>query len=135
MIKIDPDRVEGYIERGIVKMQSDQYRSAIEDFTISIELSPDLEKCYRYRALCKYNILDYAGAYEDYSISIDLQTTIYKQSNGDREFKRLLADTHVKRGAAAAIQGDTFDACADFRAAYQLGSRIGYNYMRKYCGI
>lgn len=135
MIRLEPDRVEGYIERGIVKMQGDQYMSAIEDFTRSIELSPAQEKCYRYRALCKYNVLDYSGAFQDYSISIDLQTKAYKEAPNDKEIRRLLADTYIKRGASTVMQGNTYNACSDFRSAYQLGSRIGYNYLRKYCGI
>lgn len=137
MIEINPDRAEAYSARGILKMQNDQYRSAIDDFTKSIELNDQEEKNFRYRALCKYNIQNYNGAYDDYSVSIDILKEKMNANTGVEQLhiKRLLADTYIKRGAAATFLGNSLNACADFRIAYQLGSNLGLNYLRKYCGI
>lgn len=135
MIEINPDRVEAYTERGLIEMQNDQYPEAISDFTKSIELQPNKESNYRYRALCRHNILDFGGAYKDYSKSIELLEETLKVSSDSVRLKKILADTYVKRGAAATSLGNTFNSCADFRMAYELGSRIGLNYLRKYCGI
>jgi len=137
MIEINPYGIEAYTERGIIKMQNDLYVSAIKDFTKSIELNTNNEQNYRYRALCRHNILDFNGAYEDYSQSIDLLREQLNYSNGDEydNVKRILADTYLKRGAAATSMGNSFNACADFRMAYDLGSNLGLNYLRKYCGI
>jgi tetratricopeptide (TPR) repeat protein len=135
MISINPDRVEVYTERGLIEMQNDQYTEAISDFTKSIELQPNKEYNYRYRGLCRHNILDFGGAYNDYSKSIQLIEEALKTSEDSVKLKKILADTYVKRGAAATSMGNTYNSCADFRTAYELGSRIGLNYLRKYCGI
>ncbi len=137
MIEINPYEYESYTERGIIKMQNDLYQSAIRDFTMSINLNLKNEQNYRYRALCRHNILDFSGAYEDYSQSIDLLRDQLKYLNGEEydNLKRILADTYLKRGAAATSMGNSFNACSDFRMAYDLGSNLGLNYLRKYCGI
>lgn len=135
MIEINPNRVEAYTERGLIEMQNDQYDAAISDFTKSIELQPNKEYNYRYRGLCRHNILDFGGAYNDYTKSIKLLHEELKTSNDSIKIKKILADTYVKRGAAATSLGNTFNSCADFRMAHELGSKIGLNYLRKYCGI
>jgi tetratricopeptide (TPR) repeat protein len=137
MIELDPDQVEAYTERGIIKMQNDLYKSAIQDFSRSIELNENNEQNYRYRALCRHNSLDFSGAYDDYSRSIKLLQEQYNFSDDEEKekIKRVLADTYLKRGVAATSLGNSFNACADFKMAYELGSNLGLNYLRKYCGI
>jgi tetratricopeptide (TPR) repeat protein len=137
MIELDPEQVEAYMERGIIKMQNDLYKSAIRDFTKSIELKDNNEQNYRYRALCRHNSLDFSGAYEDYSRSIKLLQEQYNFSEDEEKerIKRILADTYLKRGVAATSLGNSFNACSDFKMAYDLGSNLGLNYLRKYCGI
>lgn len=137
MIELNPNKIEAYTERGIIKMQNDLYKSAIRDFTKSIELNENNEQNYRYRALCRHNSLDFSGAYEDYSRSIKLlqeQLNFTEDDEKDR-IKRILADTYLKRGVAATSLGNAMNACADFKMAYDLGSNLGLNYLRKYCGI
>ncbi len=137
MIEINPGRVEAYAERGIIKMQSDRYESAIEDFSRTIELNPNAERFYRYRALCRHNLVDFDGAYDDYSRAIELLTEELNhiKTTENSMIKRTLADTYIKRGAAAIQEGNSYNACGDFRKAYELGSKLGLNYLRKYCGI
>lgn len=135
MIKINPGRVEAYTERGLIEMQNDQYNEAIDDFSKSIELQPNKEYNYRYRGLCKHNILDFGGAYNDYTKSIQLLREELKTTDDSIKLKKILADTYIKRGAAATSLGNTFNSCSDFRTAYELGSKLGLNYLRKYCGI
>lgn len=135
MIEINPNRVEAYTERGLIEMQNDQYTEAINDFTKSIELQPNKEYNYRYRGLCRHNIQDFGGAYKDYTTSIQLLHEALKSTEDTIKIKKILADTYVKRGAAATSLGNTYNSCEDFRMAYELGSKIGLNYLRKYCGI
>lgn len=137
MIELNPNSVEAYTERGIIKMQNDLYKSAILDFTKSIELNGNIEQNYRYRALCRHNSLDFSGAFDDYSQSIRLLLEQLNISEGDdkERVKRILADTYLKRGVAATSMGNSMNACADFKMAYDLGSSLGLNYLRKYCGI
>jgi len=137
MIELNPEQVEAYTERGIIKMQNDLYNSAIRDFTKSIELNQNNEQSYRYRALCRHNSLDFSGAFDDYSRSIKLLREQYNFSENEEKerIKRILADTYLKRGVAATSMGNSFNACADFKMAYDLGSNLGLNYLRKYCGI
>jgi len=135
MIEINPGRVESYTERGLIEMQNDQYDKAINDFSKSIELQPNKEYNYRYRGLCKHNTLDFGGAYDDYTQSIKLLHEELKITADSIKLKKILADTYIKRGAAATSLGNTFNSCSDFRMAHELGSKIGLNYLRKYCGI
>ena len=137
MIELNPNKIEAYTERGILKMQNDLYKSAIQDFSKSIELNANAEQNYRYRALCRHNSLDFSGAYDDYSRSIKLLQEELNYSEGDNQekIKRILADTYLKRGVAATSMGNSFNACSDFKMAYDLGSNLGLNYLRKYCGI
>jgi tetratricopeptide (TPR) repeat protein len=137
MIELNPERIEAYTERGILKMQNDLYKSAIQDFSKSIELNANVEQNYRYRALCRHNSLDFSGAYDDYSRSIKLLQEEFNLAEGDpkERLKRVLADTYLKRGVAATSMGNSYNACSDFKMAYDLGSGLGLNYLRKYCGI
>ncbi|MBS0000645.1 MAG: hypothetical protein KFF73_16815 [Cyclobacteriaceae bacterium] len=137
MIELNPNRIEAYTERGILKMQNDLYQSAIQDFSKSIELNEDVEQNYRYRALCRHNSLDFSGAYDDYSRSIKILREELNFSEGDdkERIKRILADTYLKRGVAATSMGNSYNACTDFKMAYDMGSNLGLNYLRKYCGI
>ncbi len=137
MIELDPYRIEAYSERGVIKMQNDKYRSAIQDFTQAIELDPGREEHFRYRGLCRHNIQEFNGAYEDYTKSIQLLRDELKRAQEKEtvRIKRILADTYIKRGAAITSTGNTLNACSDFRMAYELGSKLGLNYLRKYCGI
>ncbi len=135
MIDMRPDLDAPYSERGIIKMQYDDYESAIADFSHSIDLNPEKENNYRFRGLCLYNSLDYQGAYEDYSYSILLLHREYEISTEKIKVRYLLADTYLKRGVSATSMGNSFNACEDFRRAVELGSRLGRNYRRKYCGL
>ncbi|MFC2125415.1 tetratricopeptide repeat protein [Bacteroidota bacterium] len=135
MIDLRPDLDGPYSERGIIKMQYDDYESAINDFTNSIELNPEREDCYRYRGLCRHNTLDYQGAIKDYSQSIVLLHNEYLITTEKIKVQRLLADTYLKRGVASISMEKTFNACDDFRRAFELGSKKGRNYMRKFCGL
>jgi len=135
MIDMRPDLAGPYSERGIIKMHYDDYGSAIEDFTRSIELNPEKEENYRFRGLCRHNSVDYHGAIEDYSQAIILLYNEYLITSDRIRIQRLLADTYLKRGVASTSLGNTLNACDDFRRAYELGSRKGRNFMRKYCGF
>ena len=135
MIDMRPELDGPYAERGIIKMHYDDYESAIEDFTSSIELNPEKEENYRLRGLCRHNTLDYQGAIDDYSQSIILLYNEYLITADRIKIQRLLADTYLKRGVASSSMGSTMNACEDFRRAFELGSKKGRNYIRKYCGL
>jgi tetratricopeptide (TPR) repeat protein len=135
MIKLEPEKIKAYTERGIIRMQNDEYSGAIRDFTSAIIHDPGNEKNFRYRGLCKYNSADYQGAFEDFSSAIKLLTNDEKQSQDQDVLHRVLADTYIKRGVSSYSMGNSFNACTDFRKAYDLGASRALNYYRKYCGF
>jgi tetratricopeptide (TPR) repeat protein len=135
MISLDPDRYNAYTERGVIKMQNDRYVEAINDFSSAIRANPDDDRNFRFRGLCRYNTSDYRGAFQDFSSAVRLLNEEFTKSPDDLNLQRILADTYVKRGVSASSMGNTFNACVDFRTAYNLGSVRGRNYLRKYCGF
>ena len=134
MIRLEPEKNKAYTERGVIRMQNDEYIDAISDFTSAITHDPTDEKNYRYRGLCRYNSSDYRGAYEDFTAAIGLLTKDEKKSEDRESLQRILADTYIKRGISAYSIGNSFNACIDFRKAYDLGATKALNYYNKYCG-
>ena len=134
MIRLEPEKIKAYTERGLIRMQNDDYKVAIKDFTSAISHDPTDEKNFRFRGLCKYNSSDYTGAYKDFTSAIGLLTKDEKKSKDRETLTRVLADTYIKRGVSAYSMGNSFNACIDFRKAYDLGASKALNYYNKYCG-
>lgn len=134
MIDLKPEKFEAYTERGIIRMQNGDYYDAVKDFTTAIDKNPEDEKNFRFRGLCRYNSSDYWGAYQDFSSAITLLGKRIDTIPDRPGNQRILADTYIKRGVSSVSMGNSFNGCADFRKAYELGASKGYNYYQKYCG-
>ena len=50
-LKVDPEMVEAYINRGIAQMQLDQWVDAVDDFDKALELAPKSPEAYYNRGL------------------------------------------------------------------------------------
>jgi Tfp pilus assembly protein PilF len=62
---------DNYLRQGQEKLQNEEYKRAIIDFTISLEIEVSIE-AYLGRASAKRMLDDFAGAMEDYNSAIEL---------------------------------------------------------------
>ncbi len=62
-----------YIQTGRVKLGTNDYVGAIENFNIVIKFKPQLPEPYFYRGNAKHMLDDYRGAIEDYSKAIEIK--------------------------------------------------------------
>ena len=71
-LKLNPDLVEIYSKRGIVKLRIRKLGSAIKDFDKMIEINPEHIFAYNNRASAKGNLGDERGILEDLSKAIEI---------------------------------------------------------------
>ena len=71
-LKLNPDLVEIYSKRGIVKMRLGKFISAIKDFDKMIEINPGHIFAYNNRASARGNLGDEQGILEDLSKAIEI---------------------------------------------------------------
>lgn len=71
-LKLNPDLVEIYSKRGIVKLRIRKLTSAIKDFDKMIEINPEHIFAYNNRASAKGNLGDEQGLLEDLSKAIEI---------------------------------------------------------------
>jgi tetratricopeptide (TPR) repeat protein len=112
---------------GFVRNETNDYYSAIRDFTIAIDLLPVAYLAYSGRAEAKIGLDDYAGAIEDFSVQIRA------------EHPASLDRVYLKRGQAHLALGDVPAASADFAAAIRLAPQFAaphlfQSYALKYLG-
>ncbi|MEK7486348.1 MAG: tetratricopeptide repeat protein [Planctomycetota bacterium] len=68
------DNEQDYIQKGLIKMQSNDFKEAILDYTKAIQLNPQSLLAYLHRGLCKKNLRDFAGAIEDYTKILEMDS-------------------------------------------------------------
>ena len=71
-LKLNPDLVEIYSKRGIVKLRIMKLRSAIKDFDKMIQINPEHIFAYNNRASARGNLGDKHGILEDLSKAIEI---------------------------------------------------------------
>lgn len=71
-IKLNPDLVEAYSNRGMVKSGLGQYKKAIADYDTALRLNPDLALTYSNRAVSKISLKDHEGAIKDCDAALRL---------------------------------------------------------------
>ena len=71
-LKLNPDLVEIYSKRGIVKLRIRELRSAIKDFDKMIQINPGHIFAYNNRASARGNLGDKQGILEDLSKAIEI---------------------------------------------------------------
>ncbi len=71
-LKLNPDLVEIYSKRGIVKLRVMRFRSAIKDFDKMIQINPEHIFAYNNRASARGNLGDKQGLLEDLSKAIEI---------------------------------------------------------------
>lgn len=154
VLKLDPDHVVTWTNRGIAKDRLLDYRGAIEDFTKAIAINPKYVMAYTSRGLSKYNLKDYKNALLDYNKAIELSPKDAKAYNnrglvryGLKDFTGAIADYNkaislkadyaeamYNRGAPQYSLGEKAKACSDWTKAGSLGVKEASQYLQKYCG-
>ena len=79
-IRLQPDYVEAYNNRAVVRANLEQYQDAIADFDQVIRLQPDNAYAYRNRGFAKVILGQNQGAIADLKVALALA-----QSTGRRD--------------------------------------------------
>ncbi len=105
-IRLNPDLVEAYYNRGNAEDELGKYDAAIADYDAAIRLNPDYAKAYNNRGNVKYSLGKYDAAIADYDEVIRLKPD--------------LAEAYYNRGNAEGKLGKYDAAIADYDEAIRL---------------
>ncbi len=106
VIRLKPNYVSAYNNRGMGKSKLGQHTAAISDFDTAIALKPDFFEAYGNRGNAKARLEQYFDAITDYDMVVKLKPDSSKAYNG--------------RGAAKAELGQHSDAISDYDIAIRL---------------
>jgi tetratricopeptide (TPR) repeat protein len=112
-----PQFVSIFTGLGFVRNETNDYYSAIRDFSIAIDLLPVAYLAHSGRAEAKIGLDDYEGAIEDFSVQIRAE----HPESLDRVF--------LKRGQAHLALGEVAAAGEDFAAAIRLSPKFAAPYL------
>lgn len=140
-------------ERGYQRLQSGDYKGALEDYNDVVRLEPNEPDNYINRGLVKEKLKDYAGALADYSHALKLDeknpkawvcrgNTVSRLGN----WKEALEDygaaiildnsyalAYFNRGIAQQNSGNPTAACQDLKTALKLGVKEAEKLIGKVC--
>jgi len=105
-IRLKPDYVSAYNNRGNARKRKDDLDGALEDFSEAIRLNPNSVKTYNNRGNTRRRIGDLHGALQDFNEAIRLDPTY--------------APAYTERGNARVCKGDLEHAFNDFAEAIRL---------------
>ena len=101
IIQIEPN-TDAYYNRGVTYSQSKNYRAAIEDLDLAINLDSNSISAYYNRGNAKYELQDKAGAFEDYDRAKFLSLNGDVMSEDEHGFyARGIAHIRLKNEASA----------------------------------
>lgn len=136
-LSMDKANDEYNAHKGYIHFMIGDFRQAYASYSIAIINNPENASYYEFRGHAKYNLGNYAKAYTDYSKGIDL---LIKEITNKKErisvndpLNRQLAGMLLYRGMGLVQEGRPYDACDDFKRAYEIGETKARNYIRKYC--
>lgn len=107
---ISETTLQAYVFRGAMKYKLEDYRGAIDDFNIAVEMYPNDPVVYSLRASAKGQLVQFRGAIDDYDKAIALDP-----SNGKYFYKR---------GLDKLLLLDKVNGCKDLRKALELGEDV-----------
>lgn len=119
-------RYNKFIERGIIKDSLNNFKGAIEDFTIASKILVDGKSdhlAYHLRGNSKNHINDYVGAIADFTKAIEIDSSY--------------SISYLNRGYSKYLSNDKNGACLDWYKASELGpinvSTTSNDLIKKYC--
>ncbi|MEY2918364.1 MAG: hypothetical protein RIS73_2078, partial [Bacteroidota bacterium] len=144
---------DDYFNKGLAKAQSSDFKGAIIDFNMVIELNPKFSEAYYNRGSAKFRLQDSKGAIEDFNKAIlinprfvqayynrgvvKVQLQDYKGALSDFnktiELQSNFADAYLNRGLMKIILGTKGSGCIDLNKADELGSTKADNAIKMYC--
>ncbi|MEK7485158.1 MAG: tetratricopeptide repeat protein [Planctomycetota bacterium] len=116
-IRLNPQYVYAYDNRGAAKYEKGNFTEAIADYTEAIRLNPNAIEIYNNRGRAKQGIGDLDGAITDYSQAIRLNPQIFEAYNN--------------RGTAKQDKGDLDGAIADYTEAILLNPQLYAAYLNR----
>lgn len=122
-ITINPEAINAYYSRAIVKEELYTWKSALRDYDKAIELAPDFTSAYTNRGALKDENGDYSGAIDDYNKAIELE----------KEDTDNLQRAYYNRGNSWQHLGDLKAACRDWKTALDLGANYAQATMDEFC--
>ena len=148
-----PQNSNSYFNNGVTKALSNNFKGAIIDFNMSIELNPQSTLAYYNRGSAKFRLQDNIGAIEDFNKAISIKPTFvqtyymrgvvkvrlqdYKGALADFnktiELQSDFADAYLNRGLMKIILGTKESGCIDLNKASALGSTKADNAIKAYC--
>jgi len=89
-IELNPNYVDAYYNRGLVKSNIGNSEEAIKDYSKAIEIDKTYTNAYHNRAIDRSNLGDYKGAIEDYTSVIELEgCACYEYFHRAKEFAKI----------------------------------------------
>lgn len=139
-IRLEPNYVKAYNNRGLAKMFLNQYFASIADFDKTIQLNPNFAEAYNNRGIIKAKLEQYFAAIADFDMAIQLKPDLFKtyiaRGNAKTNLQQYIAaivdfDISIKikpdyelayfrRGLTNAILGQHFAAISDFDMTIRL---------------
>ena len=117
----DSLKADARISCGLVRVEMEQYKQAVQCFTEAISLAPKNISAHANRALAKLKLKDNHGAIADFSIAI---AGLEKTGNVEN---RTLGRIYWGRGSAYHALGHDRQGCEDQNKALQLGFEVWIN--------
>lgn len=116
--KESPERAQGYVDCGLVYVETGQYEQAIERFTDATGADPANVGAYVNRAGAKFRLRDYDGALADYNAAI---AQLEKTEGIDRQ---RIGRVYWDRGQTRMKLGQDEQGCADCNRAIEMGFKM-----------
>ena len=139
-IQLNPNNADAYFNRGLLRYEQKNYKSAEADYTQAIRINPQDALAYTNRGLIRYEQKNYKSAEADYTQAIKinpndadvyfnrglLRRDLKNYPAAEADFTQTIrinpqdAQAYVNRGIARAYTNNKPGAIADWQAAAQL---------------
>ena len=122
-LKSNPDLVEIYSRRGLLKTRIENFQGALRDFDKMLQINPKHIFAYNNRASAKVNLGDEQGALKDLNEAIAINPEYAMGYVNLGGIKRLMADTKTDEGDIGAAKRYYQESIGDYNKALALNPR------------
>jgi len=152
-IALQPNNVDAYHNRGVIRANNKDFAGAIVDFTSAIKISPSYDLAYFNRGNAKDDLMDYRNAVLDFdqAVKLDPGNSDYYNNRGIAKghlgdyngaikdyssglvISPMDAEIYYNRGLAKLHVGQQDSGCKDLHKAGELGYEQANKSMAKKC--